>query len=63
MHKYALQLEEETHFELKEKEQSVLLTEEGIEAAEKLAGIDSFYSPANMHWPHMYEQGLRAIHL
>ena len=48
------------HFEVKEKEQQVLLTEEGIETAEKLVGVDSFYSPANMHWPHHLEQSMKA---
>ena len=51
------------HFEVKEKEQQVLLTEEGIEAAEKLVGVDSFYSFENMHWPHHIEQSLKAHHL
>ncbi len=60
---YARKLEEGKHFEMKEKEQSVLLTEEGIELAEKLAKVESFYSPAHMHWPHMFEQALRAQHL
>ena len=48
------------HFDVKEKEQQVLLTEEGIETAEKLVGVDSFYSPANMHWPHHLEQSMKA---
>lgn len=51
------------HFEVKEKEQQVLMTEEGIEAAEKLVGVDSFYSFENMHWPHHIEQALKAHHL
>ncbi|MHC4935366.1 MAG: preprotein translocase subunit SecA [Planctomycetota bacterium] len=51
------------HFEVKEKEQTVYLTEEGIEAAERLVGLESFYSPGNMHWPHHLEQALKAHHL
>ena len=51
------------HFEVKEKEQQVILSEEGIEAAEKLVGVDSFYSFENMHWPHHIEQALKAHHL
>jgi len=51
------------HFEVKEKEQQVILSEEGIEAAEKLVGVDSFYSFENMHWPHHIEQSLKAHHL
>ncbi len=58
--KIVRKLEKDTHFEIKEKESSALLTEDGIERAEKLAGVDSFYTPANMAWPHHIEQALRA---
>lgn len=51
------------HFEVKEKERAVYFTEEGIEFAEKLVGVDSFYSGKNMEWPHLVEQSLRAHHL
>ena len=58
------QLEEGKHFEVKLKEQSCLLTDEGIERAEKLAGVDSFYAnPANMDWPHLLECSLRAHYI
>ncbi|MFQ5653174.1 MAG: preprotein translocase subunit SecA [Planctomycetota bacterium] len=56
-------LEKGGHFEVKEKEHAVVLTEEGIERAEKLVGVDSFYTPANMTWPHHLEQALKAHHL
>ncbi|MCA8960732.1 MAG: preprotein translocase subunit SecA [Planctomycetes bacterium] len=56
-------LEKDVHFEVKEKDNSVLLTEDGIERAEHLVGVDSFYTPANMTWPHHIEQALRAHHL
>ncbi|MCI0652567.1 MAG: preprotein translocase subunit SecA [Planctomycetes bacterium] len=59
----ARKLEKGRHFEVKEKEHSVVLTEEGIERAEALVGVDSFYSPANVQWPHHIEQALRAHHL
>ena len=60
----ARQLKEGEHFEVKEKEQQCLLTEEGIERAEELAGVGSFYAdPANMDWPHHLEQSLRAHHI
>ncbi|MDA0666195.1 MAG: preprotein translocase subunit SecA [Planctomycetota bacterium] len=60
----ARQLNEEEHFETKEKEKSALLTEEGIVEGQKLLGIDDFYSGAvNMEWPHILEQCLRALHL
>ena len=50
-------------FELKEKESQALLTEEGIINAQKLAGVESFYSGRHMEWPHLLEQALRAHHL
>ncbi len=59
----AKRLKRGLHFEIKEKEKAVYFTEEGIEAAEKLVGVDSFYSGQNMEWPHILEQALRAHHL
>ncbi len=59
----ARRLEKGSDFEVKEKEHLVVLTEEGIEKAEKLAGVDSFYTGKNMDWPHHIEQALRAHHL
>ena len=50
-------------FEVKEKENIVVLSEQGIDNAEGLAGVDSFYTGANMDWPHHIEQALRAHHL
>ena len=50
-------------FEIKEKERSVFFTEEGIVNAQRLAGVDSFYSGQHMEWPHLIEQSLRAHHL
>ncbi|MBI1853088.1 MAG: preprotein translocase subunit SecA [Planctomycetes bacterium] len=61
--KIARRLEKGSDFEVKEKEHTVVLTEEGIEKAEKLAGVDSFYTGRNMEWPHHIEQALRAHHL
>jgi len=56
-------LQRDVHFEVKEKEQTVFLTEEGIEVAEQLIGVESFYTPGNVHWPHHLEQSLKAHHL
>ncbi len=51
-------------FEVKLKDHQCLLTEEGIERAEKMVGVDSFYSdPQHMDWPHHLEQALRAHHI
>jgi len=68
-HKYyeadrvASMLKKDVHFQVKEKEHQIVLLEEGSERAEKLAGVGSFYEGANMDWPHLMEQALRAHHL
>ena len=59
----ARQLKVGTHFEVKEKEHQCLLTDEGIEKAQSLIGVDSFYTGANMEWPHHLETALRAHNL
>ncbi|MCI0587973.1 MAG: preprotein translocase subunit SecA [Planctomycetes bacterium] len=59
----ARRLRPELHFEVKEKEHQALLTDEGIEEAERIAGVDTFYSGRNMDWPHLIETALRAHHL
>jgi len=59
----ARKLQAETHFEVKEKEHSVALTEEGVRLAERLAGVESFYTAGNMEWPHLIDNSLKAHHL
>ena len=59
----ARQLKAETHFEVKEKEHTVALTEEGVRTAEKLAGVESFYTAGNMEWPHLIDNALKAHYL
>ena len=59
----ARQLTRDLHFEIKEKEHTVHLTEEGVRAAEKLAGVESFYTAGNMEWPHLIDNSLKAHHL
>jgi preprotein translocase subunit SecA len=59
----ARQLVPEQHFEVKEKEHTVALTEEGVRTAEKLAGVESFYTAGNMEWPHLIDNALKAHHL
>ena len=58
--KIARTLTPEEHYEVKEKEKSAHLLEAGIEAAEKMVGVDSFYTPGNEEWPHFIENALRA---
>src|SRR5204862_2152879 len=51
------------YFEVKEKEHTCHLTDEGIHKAEELAGVESFYTAGNMEWPHLIDNSLRAHHL
>jgi preprotein translocase subunit SecA len=51
------------HFEVKEKERTAHLNDEGVREAEKLAGVESFYTPGNMEWPHLIDNALKAHHL
>ena len=53
----------EWDFEIKEKEHQAVLTERGIVKAQKLLGVEDFYTGRNMDWPHHLEQGLKAHHL
>jgi preprotein translocase subunit SecA len=61
--KIARQLKRDVHFEVKEKEHSAHLTDEGVRAAEKLAGVESFYTSGHMEWPHLIDNALKAHHL
>ena len=58
--KVALGLKKNLHFEVKEKEHSANLTDEGIREAERLAGVESFYTAGNMQWPHLIDNSLKA---
>jgi preprotein translocase subunit SecA len=51
------------YFEVKEKEHTCHLTDEGIRKAEELAGVESFYTAGNMEWPHLIDNALKAHHL
>ncbi len=51
------------YFEIKEKERSCHLTDAGVREAEKLAGVESFYTAGNMEWPHLIDNSLKAHHL
>jgi preprotein translocase subunit SecA len=56
-------LTKETHFVVNEKDHSVNLTDEGVREAEKLAGVESFYTAGNMEWPHLIDNALKAHYL
>ena len=51
------------HFEVKEKERTAHLNDDGIREAEKIAGVESFYTPGNMEWPHLIDNALKAHNL
>ncbi|KAA5544317.1 preprotein translocase subunit SecA [Roseiconus nitratireducens] len=59
----ARQLKREEHFTVDEKQHNVTLTDEGVREAEKLAGVESFYTAGNMEWPHLIDNALKAHYL
>ena len=61
--KIARQLTRAEHFEVKEKEHSCHMTEDGIRAAEQLVGVESFYTTGNTEWPHLLDNSLKAHYL
>ncbi len=56
-------LRKEEHFVVNEKDHTVNLTDEGVREAERLAGVESFYTAGNMEWPHLIDNALKAHHL
>jgi preprotein translocase subunit SecA len=56
-------IENDWDFFFSEKDHQVVMTERGIERAEKLLGKGSIYEGANIQWPHFIEQALRAHNL
>jgi preprotein translocase subunit SecA len=61
--KVARQLKKDVHFEVKEKEHTANLTDDGVRVAARLAGVESFYTAGNMQWPHLIDNSLKAHHL
>jgi preprotein translocase subunit SecA len=56
-------LKKDVHFEVKEKERTCHLNDDGIREAERIAGIESFFTPGNMEWPHLIDNALKAHYL
>ena len=56
----ATQLEKGLHYQVNEKDHTATLTDEGVRFAEKLAGVESFYTAGNMDWPHLIDSALKA---
>ena len=61
--KIAVQLEKDVDFEVNEKDHTTNLTDQGVRRAEHLAGVESFYTVGNMHWPHLIDNALKARYL
>ena len=61
--KVARQLKKNEHFTVNEKDHTVNLTDDGVRAAEKLAGVESFYTAGNMEWPHLIDNALKGHYL
>ncbi len=61
--KIARQLVKDVDFEVNEKEHSAHLNDVGVRKAEKLAGVESFYTAGNMEWPHLIDNSLKAHYL
>ena len=59
----ARQLKSGEHYEVNEKDRHAHLTDEGVRVAEKIAGVESFYTAGNMDWPHLLDNSLKAHHL
>lgn len=59
----ARQLVKGDDYAVNEKDHSVTLTDVGVRKAEKLAGVESFYTAGNMDWPHLIDNALKAHHL
>ncbi|NLW51490.1 MAG: preprotein translocase subunit SecA [Candidatus Brocadiaceae bacterium] len=56
----AKSLRRDRDYEVKEKEQSCHVTDEGEARAERMLGVDSIRSEGNDEWPHFIETALRA---
>ncbi len=59
----ARQLKRDAHFVVNEKDHTAHLTDVGVREAERLAGVESFYTAGNMEWPHLIDNALKAHHL
>jgi len=57
------QLQKEVHYEVDEKANTVVATDEGIKKVESLLGIDNLYSATNIELTHYLSQALKAKEL
>ncbi len=56
-------LRKDEHFEVDEKQRSVILTDEGMDLAEKMLGVDDIYTEESIGMVHLIEQSLKAHNL
>ncbi len=56
-------LKRDVHFVVNEKDHTAHLTDDGVREAERLAGVESFYTAGNMEWPHLLDNSLKAHYL
>jgi len=59
----ARSLRRDEHYEVDEEKRTVAPTEEGIEAVEKMLGIDNLYDLVQLNYVHQLQQALRAKEL
>lgn len=58
--KIAAHLQEVEHYEVDEKKRAILLTDAGIERAEKMLGIENIYTDAGIRYVHHLETAVKA---
>ena len=58
--KVVRQLKRDPHYEVDEKRKTVILTDDGIEAVEKILGVDNLYAGSNIRTIYHLQQALRA---
>ena len=58
--KVVRQLKKDDHYEVDEKQKSVVLTDDGIDKVEKILGVDSLYGAENIRTIYHLEQALKA---
>ncbi len=56
-------LKRDVHFVVNEKDHTAHMTDDGVREAERLAGVESFYTAGNMEWPHLIDNSLKAHYL
>ncbi|MGL4990637.1 MAG: preprotein translocase subunit SecA [Sarcina sp.] len=60
---FVKRLKEETHYTIDEKGHAVMLTDEGVEEAEKAFNVENYADATNMQLQHYITQGLKANYL